>query len=123
MTVTIILLRLRALLIEFLMSSLPKETRRGRCGEFANCKALVLRSMGFEVRHITDWTDHVWVEVYSDAQQRWIHCDSDENYLYERAMNKKLTYIMAFNYEEVFCMLSSYLRTFAQNFSNIDFFS
>lgn len=76
------------------------ETRRGRCGEFANCKALVLRSMGFEVRHVTDWTDHVWVEVYSDAQQRWIHCDSDENYLYERAMSKKLTYIMAFNFEE-----------------------
>ena len=89
-------------LIEF-MSCLRTETRRGRCGEFANCKALVLRSMGFEVRHITDWTDHVWVEVYSDAQQRWIHCDKDENYLYERAMSKKLTYIMAFNYEEVLC--------------------
>ena len=59
--------------------------------------------MGFEVRHVTDWTDHVWVEVYSDAQQRWIHCDSDENYLYERAMNKKLSYIIAFNHEEVFC--------------------
>lgn len=100
MTVTIILLR--KLSIEFIMSSLPAETRRGRCGEFANCKALVLRSMGFEVRHVTDWTDHVWVEVYSDAQQRWIHCDRDENYLYERAMGKKLTYIMAFNYEEVF---------------------
>ena len=91
------------------MSSLPAETRRGRCGEFANCKALVLRSMGFEVRHVIDWTDHVWVEVYSDAQQRWIHCDRDENYLYERAMGKKLTYIMAFNYEEVFfyCNINS----------------
>ena len=59
--------------------------------------------MGFEVRHVTDWTDHVWVEVYSDAQQRWIHCDNDENHFYERSMGKKLTYIIAFTNEEVFC--------------------
>lgn len=88
-----------------MISSLCTETRQGRCGEFANCKALVLRAMGFEVRHVTDWTDHVWVEVYSDAQQRWIHCDSDENHLYERAMNKKLSYIIAFNHEEVPCVV------------------
>ena len=94
------------------MCSLCTETRRGRCGEFANCKALVLRSMGFEVRHVTDWTDHVWVEVYSDAQQRWIQCDREENYLYERAMGKKLTYIMAFNFEEVFCTVMFILGPF-----------
>ena len=84
------------------MSSLPTETRRGRCGETANCKALMLRSMGFDVRQVTDWTDHVWVEVYSDAQQRWIP-EGDGNHQYERSMNKKLTYIIAFTYEEVFC--------------------
>ncbi|XP_078344615.1 peptide-N(4)-(N-acetyl-beta-glucosaminyl)asparagine amidase-like isoform X2 [Oculina patagonica] len=80
------------------------ETRCGRCGETANCKALVLRSMGFEVRHVSDWTDHVWVEVYSDAQQRWIHCDGgqvDKNLLYERSWGKKLNYIIAFSNEEV----------------------
>lgn len=80
------------------------ETRCGRCGEFANCKALILRAMGFEVRHVTDWSDHVWVEVYSDSQQRWIHCDGgkcDENLLYERCWGKKLTYIIAFSKEQV----------------------
>ncbi|XP_068689230.1 peptide-N(4)-(N-acetyl-beta-glucosaminyl)asparagine amidase-like [Montipora foliosa] len=80
------------------------ETRCGRCGEIANCKALVLRAMGFEVRHVTDWTDHVWVEVYSESQQRWIHCDGgkcDENELYERWWGKKLTYIIAFSKEQV----------------------
>ena len=84
--------------------SFHSETRCGRCGEFANCKALILRSMGFEVRHVTDWTDHVWVEVYSDSQQRWIHCDGgkcDENLLYELGWGKKLTYIIAFSVEEV----------------------
>lgn len=80
------------------------KTRCGRCGEFANCKALILRAMGFEVRHVTDWTDHVWVEVFSDSQQRWIHCDGgkcDENFLYERWWKKKLTYIIAFSKDEV----------------------
>ena len=85
------------------------ETRCGRCGEFANCKALILRAMGFEVRHVTDWTDHVWVEVFSDSQQRWIHCDGgkcDENFLYERWWGKKLTYIIAFSKDEVHCTFS-----------------
>ena len=78
-----------------MISSLHTETRRGRCGETANCKALILRSMGFEVRKVTDWTDHVWVETYSDARQRWIAG--------EKQRKGKLTYIMAFSHEEVFC--------------------
>ena len=86
------------------MSCLFPETRRGRCGEFGNCKALILRSLGFEVRHVTDWTDHVWVEVYLDSQQRWIICDGgkcDAFLLYEQSWGKKLTYIVAVSIDEV----------------------
>lgn len=46
------------------------ETRRGRCGEWANCFALIARSLGFDTRHVLDWTDHVWVEIFSEAEQR-----------------------------------------------------
>ena len=37
--------------------------KKGRCGEFANCFALILRSLGYDTRRVLDWTDHVWCEV------------------------------------------------------------
>lgn len=78
------------------------ETRKGRCGEYANAFTFLLRAVGIEARKVYDWTDHVWTEAYCKEGDygMWVHADScedllDEPLVYEKGWGKKLTYCVA----------------------------
>jgi thiol-disulfide isomerase/thioredoxin len=91
------------------------ETRKGRCGEYANLFGLYCRAAGFETRYIMDWTDHVWVEVL--VGDDWIMADSCEGIInkpsmYESGWGKKLNCIIGVSADMVVDVTPRYTRTF-----------
>lgn len=76
------------------------QSRRGRCGEFANCFTFLCRCLGYEARLVHATFDHVWTEVWSLAQQRWIHVDPsdaiiDAPLMYQHGWKRSVDYVTA----------------------------
>lgn len=90
------------------------ETRKGRCGEWANLFTLILKSFGLEARYVWNREDHVWNEYYSPFSKRWVHLDSCEQsfgqpYIYSINWNKSMSYCIAFGSDTLMDVSKRYI--------------
>lgn len=81
-------------------------TRRGRCGEFANAFTFLCRCLGYDARLVWATFDHVWTEVWSPVQRRWLHVDPsdgviDAPLMYQHGWKRSVDYVLAYSRDGV----------------------
>ncbi|KAL9919554.1 N-glycanase Pngl isoform 1-T2 [Glossina fuscipes fuscipes] len=80
-------------------------SRKGRCGEYANCFTFLCRCLDYDARLVHSLFDHVWTEVYSESQMRWLHVDPSDNVvdsplMYQHGWKRSIDYIFAYSCDD-----------------------
>lgn len=86
--------------------SILLKTRKGRCGEYANCFTFLCRCLGYDARLVYATFDHVWTEVYSTVQKRWLHIDPSDNVvdaplMYQHGWKRNVDYVIGFSHDDI----------------------
>ena len=89
-------------------------SRIGRCSEWSMPFGALLNSLYIETRIVQDYLDHCWNEALID--DKWIYVDSTLEYpislnhphYYEQNWTKKYKHILAFSYNSVDDVTSSF---------------
>ncbi|XP_032591400.1 peptide-N(4)-(N-acetyl-beta-glucosaminyl)asparagine amidase [Drosophila grimshawi] len=80
-------------------------SRKGRCGEFANCFTFLCRCLDYDARLVHSHFDHVWTEVYSETQMRWLHVDPSDNVvdsplMYQHGWKRSIDYVFGYSRDD-----------------------
>ncbi|XP_052841030.1 peptide-N(4)-(N-acetyl-beta-glucosaminyl)asparagine amidase isoform X2 [Drosophila gunungcola] len=81
-------------------------SRKGRCGEYANCFTFLCRCLDYDARIVHSHFDHVWTEVYSESQMRWLHVDPSDNVvdsplMYQHGWKRHIDYVLAYSRDDI----------------------